>query len=110
MRTSAPGRSRRHGWKLFGGALQLAANGMLWAGVACSAFGQVSDRTPTPSNPAAHAFPALGMLAERKVDVAWDRYYDHAGLASILEKIHRAFPDLTKLYSVGKSVEGRDLW
>jgi hypothetical protein len=70
----------------------------------------VADRTPPPGNLAAHAFPALGMVAERKVDIAWDRFYDSEGLAAILEKIHRAFPDLTRVYSVGKSVAGRDLW
>src|SRR5688572_9784674 len=56
------------------------------------------------------AFPALGMVAERKVDVAWNRFYDTAGLADILKKLHEAFPKLTTLYSVGQSVEGRELW
>ena len=60
--------------------------------------------------PADHAFGALGAPAERKVDVAWDRYYDHAGLAAILTRLHEAFPDLTRLYSIGKSTEGRDIW
>ncbi|HNS22629.1 MAG TPA: M14 family metallopeptidase [Sedimentisphaerales bacterium] len=60
--------------------------------------------------PAAHVYPALGVGAERKVDVAWNRFYDHAGLADILARLHQAFPDLTKLYSLGKSTEGRDLW
>ena len=56
------------------------------------------------------AFPALGMVAERQVDVAWNRFYDTAGLADILKKLHEAFPKLTALYSVGQSVEGRELW
>jgi hypothetical protein len=46
----------------------------------------------------------------RKVDVAWNRFYDHAGLSEILARLHQAFPDLTKLYSIGQSTEGRDLW
>ena len=71
---------------------------------------EIADRQPTPADPAAHSFPALGSTIERKVTVEWNRFYDHAGLAAILEKLHRAFPDLTRLYSVGKSVEGRDLW
>lgn len=75
-----------------------------------SSSAQISDRKPTPSNPAAHSFPALGMVADRKVDVEWNRFYNSAGLAAILEKLHRAFPDLTRLYSIGKSIEGRDLW
>ena len=44
------------------------------------------------------------------MEVAWNRYYDHAGLGSILARLHQAFPDLTALYSIGKSTEGRDLW
>src|ERR1043165_1683547 len=83
---------------------------MAAACLAGSLSSQISDRAPAPGNPATHAFPALGMVADRKVEVEWNRYYDHAGLTAILEKIHRAFPDLTKLYSVGKSFEGRDLW
>jgi hypothetical protein len=55
-------------------------------------------------------FPALGITAERKVDVAWNRFYDHAGLSAIQRKLHEAFPKLTKLYSIGQSVEGRELW
>ena len=75
-----------------------------------NAIAEISDRVPAQSDPAAHAYSPLGMVAQRKVEVEWNRFYDHAGLAAILEKIHRAFPELTKLYSIGKSVEGRDLW
>jgi hypothetical protein len=57
-----------------------------------------------------HSFPALGSSFKRRVDVAWNQFYDTAGLANILEKIHKEFPNLTKLYSLGKSYEGRDLW
>ena len=71
---------------------------------------QVSDRKPKTDDPAAHAFPALGSSSERKVAVEWNRFYDYAGLGAILRKIHDAFPKLTKLYSVGKSIDGRDLW
>jgi hypothetical protein len=55
-------------------------------------------------------FPALGIIAERKVDVAWNRFYDHAGLTAIQKKLHEVFPKLTKLYSIGRSIEGRELW
>jgi hypothetical protein len=70
----------------------------------------VSDIRPPADDPADHAFPALGMVADRKVEVAWNRFYDTQGLASILARLHAAFPDRTKLYSIGKSVGGRDLW
>ncbi|MBN1506952.1 MAG: hypothetical protein JW955_08905 [Sedimentisphaerales bacterium] len=69
-----------------------------------------SDGQSAPGEPADHVFAALGAPAERKVDVAWNRYYDHAGLADILSRLQAAFPDLAKLYSIGKSTEGRDLW
>jgi zinc carboxypeptidase len=59
---------------------------------------------------AGRVFPALGIVAERKVDVPWNRFYDHAGLSDILKKLHDAFPKLTRLYSLGQSVEGRELW
>jgi hypothetical protein len=68
-----------------------------------------SSRSHLP-DPAKHSFPALGMVADRKVAVEWNRFYDHAGLAAILARLHEQFPDLTKLYSIGKSAQGRDLW
>jgi hypothetical protein len=77
---------------------------------AALAAGAASGGEAAPSEPADGAFGALGAPAERKVDVAWNRYYDHAGLANILSRLHEAFPELTRLYSIGKSTEGRDLW
>src|SRR4051812_38748904 len=71
--------------------------------LAPAALSQVSDRVPAQADPAAHTYSALGAVAERKVEVEWNRFYDHAGLGAILEKIHRAFPDLTRLYSIGRS-------
>lgn len=69
-----------------------------------------ADRKPKDANPDDHAFPALGVTAKRKVPVAWNQFYDYTGLSAILARLHRAFPDLTQIYSIGKSVEGRDLW
>ncbi|KAH6948601.1 hypothetical protein HPB50_025222 [Hyalomma asiaticum] len=37
-------------------------------------------------------------------------YYDHEEITAFLKKTSERFPDFTKLYSIGKSVEGRDLW
>lgn len=65
---------------------------------------------PVIDRPNARAFPALGSSYQRKVEVAWNQYYDTAGLAGILQRLTNAFPALTKLYSVGKSHDGRDLW
>jgi hypothetical protein len=69
-----------------------------------------ANRKPKASDPAAHSFPALGVTDERKVEVAWNRFYDHAGMGGILAWLHKAFPDFTRLYSIGKSVQGRDIW
>src|SRR6185436_19268536 len=71
---------------------------------------EIIQRKPKADDPADHAFPALGASTERKVQVEWNRFYDHAGLGSILARLHKAFPNLTKLYSLGKSIDGRDLW
>ncbi|KPL11909.1 hypothetical protein AMJ85_02575 [candidate division BRC1 bacterium SM23_51] len=65
---------------------------------------------PKADDPADHAFPALGVSAERKVRVEWNRFHDHDGLGAIFARLNDAFPNLTKLHSIGKSVEGRDLW
>ena len=75
-----------------------------------TAMAQISNAKPKADDPAAHAFPALGSSYERKVEVAWNQYYDCAGLGSILARLNKAFPKLTKLYSIGKSHQGRDLW
>ncbi|CAN7987323.1 unnamed protein product [Ixodes pacificus] len=37
-------------------------------------------------------------------------YYNHEEMTAILQKVSTKYPDFTKLYSVGKSVENRDLW
>jgi len=78
--------------------------------VTLTAWAASSSGQSEPPKPADHAFGALGAPAERKVDIAWDRYHDHAGLASIVTRLHEAFPDLTRLHAIGKSTEGRDIW
>ena len=78
--------------------------------LSCWFWSAASGGQPKATDPADGALPALGASYPRKVDVAWNRFYDHAGLGSILARLHEAFPDLTELYSIGKSTEGRDLW
>lgn len=55
-------------------------------------------------------YPQLGAPYERKVDVAWNRYYDLEGMQNILEEIHEAHPELTELYSIGQSHLGNEIW
>jgi hypothetical protein len=75
-----------------------------------TAWAAATDGQPGPASPADHAFPALGLSSDRKADVAWNRYYDHAGLGAILARLREAFPELTRLYSIGQSTEGREIW
>jgi hypothetical protein len=45
-----------------------------------------------------------------KVEIAWNRYYDYDQLVELLKKIEAAHPDLVTLKSLGKSLQGRDVW
>ncbi|MBI5837562.1 MAG: peptidase M14 [Candidatus Eisenbacteria bacterium] len=56
------------------------------------------------------AFKGMGAPAHPKVPVAWNRYYDHAGITDICRRLAAAHPGLCRLESIGKSYAGRDLW
>jgi hypothetical protein len=45
-----------------------------------------------------------------KVDLAFNRLYDYPEMEAALKKLAAAHPDLLSLASLGKSVEGRDMW
>ena len=45
-----------------------------------------------------------------KVDLTFNHLYDYPDLEAALKKLAAAHPDLLKLDSLGKSVEGRDMW
>ncbi len=55
-------------------------------------------------------FRAIGTPHEPKVEVSWNRYNTYDGIVDIMQKIAKAYPNLTRLESIGKSVEGRDIW
>jgi hypothetical protein len=42
--------------------------------------------------------------------VDWNRYYTSGETEQILREFHTLYPELTELYSIGESREGRDLW
>lgn len=67
-------------------------------------FAQTSKEF-TPS-----ALKAMGAPNNPKVEVAWNRYYDTKQLFEIMKRIEKAYPDLVTVSSIGKSVEGKDLW
>ena len=45
-----------------------------------------------------------------KADIAWNRYYDYDQVVELLQKMAKAHPDLVELRSLGKSLQGRDVW
>lgn len=58
----------------------------------------------------ASALKAMGAPNNPKVEVAWNRYYDSKQLYEIMKRIEKAYPSLVKVYSIGKSYEGNDIW
>lgn len=58
----------------------------------------------------ANYFKALGAPADREVNVSWNRFYDSEGIADIFQRLHRAHPEITRLYQIGESHQGRPIW
>ena len=57
------------------------------------------------------ATPAIaGSRSPDRPPLTWDHYYDQDQVTGALQQMHDAWPDLTDLQSLGKSVEGRDIW
>lgn len=53
---------------------------------------------------------ATGSPDDPKVQLQWDRFYDHAAIGEIGRRLQAAHPNTCRLSSIGKSHEGRDLW
>lgn len=79
-------------------------NRILIIGLIFGCMAQINAQEPD------NIFKAAGTPANPKVNISWNRYYDHSGVTAILEKIAEAYPELTRLESMGKSYKGRDLW
>nr|AVA09654.1 putative effector protein [Heterodera avenae] len=47
--------------------------------------------------------------ADSSDDSLWSRYHDQNALEEVMEKVHNKCPNVTRLYSVGRSVQGREL-
>jgi hypothetical protein len=45
-----------------------------------------------------------------RVNLRFDRYYDHAQITEALRQLQQAYPKFLTLESLGQSVEGRELW
>lgn len=59
--------------------------------------------------PVAGALAGLGSPPNPKVAVAWDRFYDHAGIAEIARRLGAAHPGFVKVGTIGKSTQGREM-
>lgn len=59
---------------------------------------------------ASQVFRAAGSPENPKVQVTWNRYYNHSGITEICKKLAAAHPDLIKVSSIGKSYQGREMW
>lgn len=53
--------------------------------------------------------PAQQQL-DTKVDIAFNRFYDFEEMSDLMRRLAEAHPDVCTLVSIGKSVEGRDMW
>jgi len=53
---------------------------------------------------------ASGSPANPKVPVSWNRYNDYSAITEICKKLAKAYPDLVKLESMGKSHLGKEIW
>jgi hypothetical protein len=55
-------------------------------------------------------FKASGSPANPKVQASWNKYYTNQGIADLCSKLAKKFPDLVSLETIGKSVQGRDIY
>jgi hypothetical protein len=53
---------------------------------------------------------AVGSPVNPKVEASWNHYYTNAGISDLCSKLAKAYPDLVSLESIGKSVQGRDIF
>lgn len=53
---------------------------------------------------------ASGSPANPKVPMSWNRYNDYSAITEICNKLARAYPDLVKVESMGKSFQGKEMW
>ena len=77
--------------------------GLVWA-FASFAGAQTETREMTTS-----ALKALGAPNNPRVEIAWNRYYDWKEIGDICQRLAKAYPNLVRHGSIGKSFEGRDL-
>lgn len=53
---------------------------------------------------------AIGSPVNPKVPMRWNHYNDYGMITKFCQDLAKAYPDLVKLESMGKSYQGRDIW
>lgn len=53
---------------------------------------------------------AIGSPANPKVPMNWNRYHDNKQIEQFCKDLQKAYPNLVKYESIGKSYEGRDIY
>jgi len=54
-------------------------------------------------------FGAAGSPSNPRVQASWNKYYTYKGVVELCNSLAKAWPDLVKVESIGKSVQGRDI-
>ncbi|MBL7032864.1 MAG: hypothetical protein ISR91_01855 [Candidatus Delongbacteria bacterium] len=52
----------------------------------------------------------LHLQATSRDDGGWRDYHNYSQLTGYLQDLHDTFPDITQLFSIGQTVQGRELW
>lgn len=54
-------------------------------------------------------YGAAGTPGSPRVQASWNKYYTYKGVTDLCNTLQKQFPDLVKVESIGKSVQGRDI-
>lgn len=54
-------------------------------------------------------YGAAGTPGNPKVQASWNKYYTYKGVVDLCNNLAKAWPDLIKMETIGKSVQGRDI-
>lgn len=93
--------------------------GCSWSLLSAQAFSQetapsveaVKSEVPSGQDIKVQAiYKAVGGPTQPKVPVYWNRYHDNEEIESILKQLEAQYPKLVKIESVGKSIQGREMW
>ena len=71
--------------------------------------GQANNNNNAKINDDLTGMRAIGSPANPKVPMSWRKYQDYAQMTKMYTDLQKAYPNLIKVESIGKSVEGRDI-